>query len=192
MATPVQCYAQAAKYDLAALDKLKGKQATKVAPSFGSNGITYDNYDHLKVARALDANIQFIISGTCPANIKSCIKKKCPTTTVKICAIEMHEEVRFRTKINTYSPKSNKAKALSAENIFSLNNNNSTSYVNSTSDSGSGSYEISSDEQPYTDGDDFYFGMDLMGSSGSSSGGSMNGTILSPMSRLKHLHRIVL
>ncbi|OQR96349.1 hypothetical protein THRCLA_07307 [Thraustotheca clavata] len=201
----VQCYAQAAKCDVATLQELKGKPATTVAPSCASNGITYDNYYHLKVARALDPNIQFIISGKCPTNIKTCIKKKCPQTPEKICAVEkagkspvFYQNQCFfdvgkclnpsLTVSKTCPPKSKKAKALSAENTFALadNSNVTTPDANSTSSvvsstSGSGSYDEPLDEEPYTDGDDFYVGMDLMGSYGSSSGSFVdsNGTIIS-------------
>nr|AIG55406.1 secreted protein [Thraustotheca clavata] len=195
----IQCYAKATKCNPTDLQQLAGKTASIIAPSCGSNGITYDNYYQMKVARALDPNIQFLISGKCPTTITKCMKKKCPQSRDKVCAIEkagkspvFYQNQCFfdigkclnpsLTVSSTCPPMATKAKALSAENTFSLSSNTTTTVTTNTTSSGSGSYdEPLGDEIPYTDGEDFYVGMDLMDlfSSNGSSSGSSNSTISS-------------
>ncbi|EQC27081.1 hypothetical protein SDRG_15091 [Saprolegnia diclina VS20] len=70
----VQCYAKptAGKCDPKALLKLNEPTAKSLKLVCGSNGVTYDNYFHLKVAREL-GGIQFLQTGKCTSQYKTCM-----------------------------------------------------------------------------------------------------------------------
>ncbi|EQC27080.1 hypothetical protein SDRG_15090 [Saprolegnia diclina VS20] len=201
----VQCYAKAPKCDPKALLELKDQAVTRISPVCASNGVTYDNYFQLKVGRALDPSIQFLITGKCPTTIAKCVKKKCPSTREKICALEAAGKAPVfyqnqcyydiglclnpKLTVSKVCPKSKKTKSLSADASFALTAGGNETTTAPTPASGSGSSseedEPAGDEIVWSDADEFYVGEDLMAQfeSNTTGSGSSNGTITTPTNK---------
>ncbi|OQR88107.1 hypothetical protein ACHHYP_07526 [Achlya hypogyna] len=91
----VQCYAEVKRggsCDVKALAELNDPKHFSGPPVCGSNGVTYDNYAHFRVARHLDKSIQYLGAKKCPKTYETCAKKQVATCAKqpvkKICAQE--------------------------------------------------------------------------------------------------------
>ncbi|EQC39500.1 hypothetical protein SDRG_02940 [Saprolegnia diclina VS20] len=100
----VQCYAAPidGQCPVVALEQLNAVGVDAVRPVCGSNGVTYNSYFHLKVARRLDARIQFVASFACPT---PCAGDDCPRSynasqpTYEACARSVRPCNATRAKI---------------------------------------------------------------------------------------------